>query len=763
MLNEVNRQLASIEKYAGRIKTEIIDIRKNFWQDVTINFDEPTDAAETASSIRQQAELLSERERSHQYIQRRLHLMRELCDSPYFGRIDFTEEKETETEKVYLGITSLRDSDDNFLIYDWRAPISSLYYDYPPGPVQYETPGGTVKGVMELKRQYVIRDGKMESVFDTGVTIGDELLQTVLGQQANVQMKNIVSTIQKEQNRIIRNERKQLLIVQGAAGSGKTSAALQRIAYLLYRYRDHLQAEHILLFSPNPLFSSYISTVLPQLGEENMKQMTFQELLDSWIGQGWRLIEDPFEQMEYVLTAENRPGYSLRLTGIQFKASLGFMEIMEEYLDYLGKEGMIFKNLSLRGEIIISAESIKEQFYALDHTLPLADRIQQLARELLWQLEELEQTEQKKPWVEEEIELLDHEAFHQVYRKLQREKRFSEETFDDFERERQLLAEMVVRKAFRSLHKQIKRCHFIDLPAIYKQLFAEPNRFSHEKLPSQWREMCEQTMEGLSRGELSWEDAAPYLYLKEQLEGLRTNYGVRHVFIDEAQDYSPFQLAVIRRFFPRCRMTVLGDWNQAIFAHAFDNQDGLVTLSSFYSKEQTEYLSLSRSYRSTEPIVKFTRELIGEGEKIIPFHRSGNKPLIQSLATERELGEVIAKRIPFLQKEGYGTIAVICKTLQESMDAYSVLKEKVNNLRLIGKETVSFEKGVVVIPAYLAKGVEFDAVIIYNASEEVYGREIERKLFYTACTRAMHHLELYYMGSLSPFITEVPTQLYEHI
>lgn len=248
----MNRQLTSIEKYAERIKTEIIDIRKNFWDDVTVNFDEPTDAAETASSIRQQAEVLSERERSHQYIQRRRHLLRELSDSPYFGRIDFTEEKETKAEKVYLGITSLRDSEDNFLIYDWRAPISSLYYDYSPGPVQYETPGGTVKGVMELKRQYLIRNGQMESVFDTGVTIGDELLQMVLGQQANVQMKNIVSTIQKEQNRVIRNEKKQLLIVQGAAGSGKTSAALQRIAYLLYRYRDQLQAEQILLFPPIP-------------------------------------------------------------------------------------------------------------------------------------------------------------------------------------------------------------------------------------------------------------------------------------------------------------------------------------------------------------------------------------------------------------------------------------------------------------------------------------------------------------------------------
>lgn len=758
----MNRQLTSIEKYAERIKTEIIDIRKNFWDDVTVNFDEPTDAAETASSIRQQAEVLSERERSHQYIQRRRHLLRELSDSPYFGRIDFTEEKETKAEKVYLGITSLRDSEDNFLIYDWRAPISSLYYDYSPGPVQYETPGGTVKGVMELKRQYLIRNGQMESVFDTGVTIGDELLQMVLGQQANVQMKNIVSTIQKEQNRVIRNEKKQLLIVQGAAGSGKTSAALQRIAYLLYRYRDQLQAEQILLFSPNPLFSSYISTVLPQLGEENMKQMTFQELLESWIGQDWRLIEDPFEQMEYVLTAKNHPGYPLRLAGIQFKASLCFMEMMEEYLDYLSREGMIFNNVSLRGEILIPAENIKEQFYALDPSLPLAERTQLLARKLLQQLKELEQIEQKKTWVEEEIELLDHETYHQVYKKLQRRKRFSEDTFDDFERERQLLAEMVVGRAFRSLRKQIEKHHFIDLPAIYKQFFTQMDRFPSDGLPSKWREICEQTVEELNRGKLRWEDAAPYLYLKEQLEGLRTNYGVRHVFIDEAQDYSPFQLAVIRRFFPRCRMTVLGDWNQAIFAHAYDNQDGLVTLASFYPTEQTEYLSLSRSYRSTEPIVKFTRELIDGGEKIVPFHRPGKKPSIQKVANEWELGDLIAKRIPLLRKEGYGTIAIICKTLQESTDAYHRLKEKVSKLSLVGKETRSFEKGVIVIPAYLAKGVEFDAVIIYNASEEVYGREIERKLFYTACTRAMHYLELFYMGSLSPFITTVPAHLYEH-
>ncbi|SEN00353.1 RNA polymerase recycling motor HelD [Lihuaxuella thermophila] len=761
VVRKISQRIAALRQHAGKMKTDIVDIRKNFWEDVTVNLDDPGEAAETYASMKQQAEVLSERERSHRHVQNQITTYMRLKRSPYFGRIDFREDGEEKAERIYLGIASFFDEqNDQFLVYDWRAPISSLYYDYSPGPVEYETPAGKVRGEMERKRQYMIRDGRIQSMFDTGITIGDELLQEVLGKRSDTQMKSIVATIQKEQNRIIRNERSPILIVQGAAGSGKTSAALQRVAYLLYRYRETLRSENIVLFSPNPLFNSYVSTVLPELGEENMQQTTFQEYLEQQLGQTFQL-EDPFTQMEYILTAVNEPGYSARMEGIRYKAALEFMQVMERYITFLGREGMIFRDLKFRDEAIISAERIKERFYSLDPSLPVSNRIKLTADWLHEELRKREVEERTKPWVDEEIELLDNEAYLRVYRKLQREKRFTEETFDDFNREREMLGAMIVRERFKRLRMDVKRLHFVDIPALYRQLFAEPEQILRvapgARLPEHWEAICAQTAERLKRFELAYEDATPYLYLKQKIEGLNTHPSVRHVFIDEAQDYSPFQFAFIKQLFPHGRMTLLGDLNQAIYIHATDGFDPLLPL---YGTEQTETIVLTRSYRSTRQIVEFTRQLIAGGKEIVPFNRKGSKPTLAQASDETELAAKVADRIRKLQSDGHQTIAVICKTARESLEAYDALKEHAD-LSLIGKETTSFETGTLVIPSYLAKGIEFDAVIIYNGSRAQYGRESERKLFYTACTRAMHELHIYFIGEMSPFISGVSPDTYE--
>lgn len=753
--NEISKRIGSLEQAAGEKMADIVAIRKNFWDNVTINFDDAGEAVETVASIKQQAEVLSEGERVYQHNQKQLATLARLKRSPYFGRIDFGEKGEKHVEQIYLGISSFLDEDDlQFLVYDWRAPVSSLYYDYLPGPAKYETPGGTIEGTMNLKRQYMIRDGQIQSLFDTGVTIGDELLQEVLGKQSDAQMKSIVATIQKEQNQIIRNERSGLLIVQGAAGSGKTSAALQRVAYLLYRYRGTLRAEQIVLFSPNPMFNSYVSTVLPELGEDNMQQTTFQEYLEHRLGELFQL-EDPFTQMEYVLTAMDSPGYAARAEAIQYKASLNFLQVIEQYAVFLGKEGLLFHPINFRGEVLISAEQIKDQFYAYDTSLPIPNRMILLASWMLKVLKKRARVEQTEAWVEGEIELLGKEAYQWVYKELQRKKYYTEESFDDFDREQALLSEKVVEKHFKPLYVFVKSLQFIDTPGIYRQLFADPYCAVHftedARLPNQWPAICEQTVERIDRNELAYEDATPYLYLKERMEGFQTNNSIRHVFIDEAQDYSPFQFAFIRRLFPRSKMTVLGDLNQAIFAHTAENASFEI-LSQLCGTEQTEQVDLMRSYRSTRQIVEFTRGLMAGGEAIEPFHREGAKPTLTGVSTRAALSHKIADRIRALQNTGYRTIAVICKTARESLAAYERLCEEIP-LRLISKETITFETGIVVIPSYLAKGVEFDAVIIYNASAAQYGKESERKLFYTACTRAMHELHIYYAGESTPLLT----------
>src|SRR5699024_818523 len=257
VIEEIHQKQEKLYAKATGLKEDVIDLRKNFWEDVTVNIDEPDDVIETQASIKQQAELLKEREQFHGKIGKEQKALQRLAHSPYFGRIDFWEDGETESKPIYIGMASLMDQDDeDFLVYDWRAPISSLYYDYSPGKAEYDTMSGMITGEMTLKRQFIIRGGVIQGMFDTGVTIGDTLLQQALGGNASTTMKSIVATIQKEQNKIIRDERHRFLIVQGVAGSGKTSAALQRIAFLMYRYRETLHADNVVLFSPNPLFSS---------------------------------------------------------------------------------------------------------------------------------------------------------------------------------------------------------------------------------------------------------------------------------------------------------------------------------------------------------------------------------------------------------------------------------------------------------------------------------------------------------------------------
>lgn len=766
----IHKQIRKLEAETGDVRGDVITMRKEFWDEVTINLSESDDVGETSTSMRQQSQVLAEREHRHKLSFETLARLRKLEQSPYFGRIDFAEEGQG-TDKIYLGIASLLDEDElSFLIYDWRAPISNLYYDSMPGPAEYKTPSGNISGEITLKRQFVIRDGDIKFMFDTGVTIGDELLQAVLSRSSDAQMKSIVATIQKEQNRIIRDDRTRLLIVQGAAGSGKTSAALQRVAYLLYKYRERLSADQVVLFSPNPMFNSYVSTVLPELGEENMQQATFQEYLERRLGREFQL-EDPFEQLEYVLSATETPDYKVRIAGMQYKSSEGFLQVIRAYRSRLEKQGMIFKPVRFQGRDIISADMIHHQFYSFDPSVRLANRLEQLREWMLKELSRFGKEETAASWVDDQIELLDKDEYQRAYNRLRRKKKGNlEGSFDDFDMERDILAKMVVSNRLKPLRKWIKTLRFVDIKKLYSELFLNEELYRElaedSGLPPYWQDICRITLDRIRKGELAYEDATPYLYLHEIMLGFRSNSDIHHVFIDEAQDYSAFQLAFIKQLFPRAKMTALGDFNQAIYAHSSVLQDA-GPLRTLYGPEQTELISLTRSYRSTQEIIEFTRGMVPGGEQIVPFNRSGEKPRVYMTGKQTEHDAAIVSDIQQLLEEGYESIAVICKTAEESLSAYQRLEQELAarhldaKPKLIKKTTPAFEKGIHVIPAYLAKGVEFDGVLIYNASQAQYTHEHERKLFYTACTRAMHSLHLYSLGDPSRFITEQAASTYE--
>ncbi|QWU13524.1 DNA helicase-2 / ATP-dependent DNA helicase PcrA [Paenibacillus sophorae] len=749
----LKRHIRALSEELGLHRSDVVELRKDFWEEVTVNFSSPDDLGETSTSLRQQAQVLSERERHHLQSSKALKKYKKLVLSPYFGRIDFAEAPEGETERIYLGIGSLMEDDGTFLIYDWRAPISSLYYDGAPGAASFETPAGTVSGEMSTKRQFVIVDGKIEVMFDTGVTIGDELLQQVLSHSADDRMKNIVATIQKEQNAIIRNDRSRMLVVQGAAGSGKTSAALQRVAYLLYKYRDTLQADQVLLFSPNPLFNSYVSTVLPELGEDNMQQTTFQIYLEHRLGQEFQL-EDVFTQTETLLNSPEGPETDARRDGIAYKSSVAFLDVIRSYAFRLEHEGMLFKPLMFQGRAIVGKDEMERKFYSYDPSIRLANRIDLMTGWLLKKIAVFSSEERSAAWVEDQIELLDSGEYHRAYQMMRRKQRGKEETFDDFEMEKEMLARYVVSQRLKPLRGWVKRGRFVDAKGLYSRLFQDRELLESlnggTALPESWNVISRQTMNALADGNLSYEDATPFLYLKELSQGFHTNTVIRHVFVDEVQDYSPFQLEFMRRMFPRAKMTVLGDLNQAIYAQG-EALGELAGLVSIYGEENTEVVSLTQSYRSTYEIVEFTRSMIPGGDRIIPFNRRGEEPLLMEVSDREELISRVEEDILDLHSQGYHYVAVICKTAEESARIYGGLKDKLS-IQLVTKDTPNFQKGTLVLPAYLAKGVEFDAVIICDGSEESYGRESERKLFYTACTRAMHILHIFYLGKPSRFI-----------
>ncbi|WNB91186.1 RNA polymerase recycling motor HelD [Bacillus sp. NEB1478] len=753
VVQNLSQETDNLQHHLGGKMADVVQLRKNFWSDVTVNLDDPDDAIETAASIKQQAELLSEIERSHTSAESQLKTYEKLKNSPYFGRIDFKEDEESESEKVYLGIASYYDEESMaFLVHDWRAPISSLYYDHSLGEAKYNAPGGVIHGDLQLKRQFIIKNAKIEGMFDTGEAIGDDLLQQVLGKQANTQMKSIVATIQKEQNAIIRNTVSDLLIVQGAAGCGKTSAALQRVAYLLYRDRETLQSHHVVLFSPNNMFNSYVANVLPELGEENMEQTTFQAYINHHLSDHFS-VETPFEQMEELLSGSSD---AVRLEGIRFKASVEFLQAIHKYVEQLSESGLMFSDIKFREKTIIPAKRIKQYFYKLDNKETVPYRMKNTAEWILEELKKAERRERKKPWVEKEIQLLDQHVYTKLYEQLQKRNKYRDDSFNDMASEQKVLSAYITRLAFKPVRESVEKFSFLDMKGIYSKLF-QMNQKGMDDYRT-WSDVCKFTLFNLKQNFLSNEDATPFLYVKELLIGFQSNAAVRHVFIDEAQDFSPFQFAFIQRIFPRANLTILGDLNQSIYAHSSDNSFSM--LENLLDKKNPEIITLTRSYRSTKEIVEFTKSMLCDGGEIIPFNRSGEKPAVVKLVDEASLDDELESTVQKWKNENHDTIAIICRTAKESYEVYDKLKSRLD-MKLMVNEDTAFQKGIIIIPSYLAKGIEFDAVAIYNAS--AYQNERERKLFYTVCTRAMHELTVFYQGEPCPFIEETSKELYDEV
>ncbi|MFC6315897.1 RNA polymerase recycling motor HelD [Lapidilactobacillus achengensis] len=746
VITKIGRAQTKARQSIDQAKNDTQSLNRQFNEEVHLSYGSDTTNLETALSIRQQQQMLQERENSWQQSARQLNTLKRLAKTPYFARLDFHEHGEPRRETIYIGLGSFSDEHDHFLIYDWRAPISSIYYDGKLGQVSYQTPDGEQTVNVLLKRQFLIKGGAIESMFDTTETIGDQMLLEVLGEKSSTQMKSIVTTIQQEQNKIIRNVAADLLFVQGAAGSGKTSAILQRVAFLLYRYRGKLTASQVIMFSPNQLFNDYIENVLPELGEQNMVQMTYAQFI------GRRLpkmtITDPAANFEVAQTTTAK-------AISRVKTDLRFFKAVGIYARHLEKQDMRFKDLKFRGKPYFSKEKMAEIYYSFNENYHLANRMDATQERLIQLLNNKVEPEIRKNWVAKAVENLSDEQLQSLYAKADQE-------FASSDAEFKYLARKIVTKELQTVNRGIRRFRFINSRAQYLHFLQQVpyliDLASFGVTKEDWNQEVAQVQADFRDKRLRLDDVSPYLYLFDLITGKQVDRNIKFVFIDEIQDYTPFQAAYLQASFPKARFTMLGDLNQAIFTHA-TSSSLLSQVQKLFDPEKTEVVQLTRSYRSTKPITEYTRALLRNGQKIDTFDRAGDLPNIAIRADEAALHELLLRTLQENDQRQL-TTAIIAKTKQESQDLAQFLKTAGYHATLIRSENQRLAAGTIIVPAYLAKGLEFDAVVMWNASATRYHDEDERQLVYTIASRAMHRLTILAQDELSPLLSAVPATLY---
>ena len=737
------------EKASGTIenaKRDVKGLSKQF-NDIHMNTTTYSGMMDTAMSVRAQQQMLDERENSWQHAADRLSTLKRLEAKPYFARIDFLEKGAQKPETIYIGLASFSDRPDHFLVYDWRAPISSIYYDGKLGPVSYETPVGKQEVDVRLKRQFQIEDGTIVTLYDTDEAVTDQMLLSALGTHSSTKMKSIVTTIQKTQNEIIRDAKDELLFVQGAAGSGKTAAVLQRVAWLLYRYRGNLTASQVVLFSPNQLFNDYIDQVLPELGEHNMVQMTYFQYVNRRVP---RLHVQTLQQRFESSQAEVDQNINRLLTSLSSFKAVGI------YAKSLGQYGLRFRNLMFHGKPFFSKDQIKEIYYSFNRNYNLGNRLDATKEALDHQLRSRVGGAMRSKWAEAAVQSLSKEQMDAMMNDRPRE-------FESEKQEYNFYAKQIVLKEFAPIHRAIRHNMWININAQYLLfLKALPKLVDLKKFDlteQQWADFIEKATQSLKQRQISAAGISIYLYLYDLLTGKRGERDIRYVFVDEVQDYDAFQLAYLKFSFPNARFTLLGDLNQAIFTGA-NSRQLLRQLGTMFDPEKTKVVQLTKSYRSTKQITDFTKHVLKDGEKIEAFERQGELPSIYQLADVNAATSQVISVLEKYQKQ-HDAVAIIGKTLADSEQIYQLLAEQGVKTTLIRTENQRLVDGVLVVPSYLAKGLEFDAVIVWDANDQKYHGDSERQLLYTICSRAMHDLTIVSVGQASQLFADVPSQEYE--
>ena len=696
-------QLKQAKEAADKKKSEIIeakkDVRENTEHGITSLY--TSDGFEALVELSQYINPVTDKIIDYEEEEHKILLLEKMIKSPYFARIDFKFDDEDEFEKIYIGRSSLRkNSYQEMYVYDWRSPIASVFYRFMTGEAFYDAPCGRVTGELNLKRQYEIKNGILEYFFDSDVQIVDEFLRQLLSQNTTAKMKAIVETIQHEQDVVIRDMENDLLMVQGVAGSGKTSIALHRAAYLMYQgLQTKLSANNIMIISPNSIFEQYISNVLPELGEDNVISSVFEDILSELLN--GRKIQSRNDFLENLIV--NSKYKEISRNSIEFKTSSFFREILDQFLIDIPRQWIEFEDVYYEGKCVVSGQILKDKILGRPET-PLGIKLEQLEDYILEQIFGTGKGRGQK----EEKNLIKQE-----------------------------------------IQKFIK----IDIVELYKILFSNEAYFYsllQNSNPSQnIKNIWKYTKENLEADSLYYDDAIAIAYLYLKIYGTNKYKNIKQVVIDEAQDYYPLQYEIFNFLFSNAKFTILGDMKQTLAKK--EDISFYEQIQKILNKKKSSLIMLDKSFRCTNEILNFSLKFIEQSSQIKSFNRNGDSPKVYIADNSEIFIDEIVKEIKLCQEKGFQSICLICKTEKNSIYLFNKIKHKLD-IQLIKNGSVSDLQGVFILPVYMSKGLEFDTVLICDADSQNYHDEDDKNLLYVACTRALHKLSLFCENEVSPLI-----------
>ena len=734
-----------LEEKRSKIKKEIIEKKRSF---EAIEDKLKTLTKEAKGSYNEEKETT---EKICGVLRRDINNYQESIRAPYFGRVDFRENKGID-ESIYIGKQSVSSSEDgDEIVVDWRTPVADLYYSGTGGEAYYKSPNGVIEGTLSLKRKFLFKEDELKEIFDEGINeiilksgleendLVDEFLKINLEESRGKKLKEVVATIQKEQNEIIRWPKNLPLIVQGSAGSGKTTVALHRLAYLIYRYSDIINGKDILVLAPNKLFLDYISEILPNLGVDEVNQTTFQELTLKYIKTKGK-VKGKDEKLKEIIESDNAEKCNLIVNSSKIKGTLAFKEMIDRYIFLVEGASLDIQDIVIDEYVLFGKREIMRLYLKDLKSYPINKRKDEIKRYLSLKLKE-------------KIQILCLQVDLDWDSKIKDIKR----ELDDCDERREKLREIYfkrdsIKENIKNNSKKVMNDYFknwrgITSKDIYYNLFRNEEYFdiaSLGKIPTDIAEFMKEEMENnYSKGIIDEDDLAPLLYINILLEGVEEKNKYAHIVVDEAQDYNPFQVYLINRLTKGNSLTLVGDIAQGIYYYkGLKNWEDIV--QGVFEGKAT-YIQLTQSYRSTIEIIDFADKALSSQKLNLknakPVLRHGDKPSILKCKTDKDVSITINNIIAEVINQGKTSIAIITKTLDEGKKLEKILKRNTNyDISLIKGNEKENKNDIIIIPSYLTKGLEFDATIIYNPSEENYGDNIlDKRLLYVSLTRALHY------------------------